>query len=169
MQGLWAKTAASGFRMTAGTPSGRYGLPFGNRDSLRSNHPPPAGASLRAGVMGCFPCGGEGDLRGVRRPRCVTTALCRESGKCRRPKDRTTAFSLFHYGMAVTAGAGPQTVRKDASRRGRLSTHRRPASFSLESRPVSFSAEKEMDLAPAAGSRPPGGQPPPGAPNPRPA
>ena len=52
MQGLWVKTAASGFRMTAGTPSGRYGLPFGNRDSLRSNHPPPAGASLRAGVVG---------------------------------------------------------------------------------------------------------------------
>ena len=52
MQGLWAKTAASGFRMTAGTPSGRYGLPFGNRDSLRPTHPPPAGASLRAGVVG---------------------------------------------------------------------------------------------------------------------
>ena len=32
MQGLWVKTAASGFRMTAGTPSGRYGLPLGNRD-----------------------------------------------------------------------------------------------------------------------------------------
>ena len=53
MQGLWAKTAASGFRMTAGTPSGRYGLPFGNRDSLRPTHPPPAGASLRAGVIRC--------------------------------------------------------------------------------------------------------------------
>ena len=61
MQGLWVKTAASGFRMTAGTPSGRYGLPFGNRDSLRSNHPPPAGASLRAGVVRCIPCGGEGE------------------------------------------------------------------------------------------------------------
>ena len=34
MQGLWAKTAASGFRMTAGTPSGRYGLPLWNRDRL---------------------------------------------------------------------------------------------------------------------------------------
>ena len=32
MQGLWTKTAASGFRMTAGTPSGRYGLPLWNRD-----------------------------------------------------------------------------------------------------------------------------------------
>ena len=32
--------------------------------------------------------------------------------------------------------------------------------FSLESRPVSFSAEKEMDLAPA-GQAPPGGTPPP--------
>ena len=32
MQGLWAKTAASGFRMTAGTPSGRYGLPLWNRE-----------------------------------------------------------------------------------------------------------------------------------------
>ena len=28
MQGLWTKTAASGFRMTAGTPPGRYGLPL---------------------------------------------------------------------------------------------------------------------------------------------
>ncbi len=34
MQGLWAKTAASGFRMTAGTPSGRYGLRLRNRDGL---------------------------------------------------------------------------------------------------------------------------------------
>ena len=32
MQGLWTKTAASGFRMTSGTPSGRYGLPLWNRD-----------------------------------------------------------------------------------------------------------------------------------------
>ena len=32
MQGLWVKTAASGFRMTAGTFSGRYGLPLENRD-----------------------------------------------------------------------------------------------------------------------------------------
>ena len=32
MQGLWEKTAAYGFRMTAGTPSGRYGLPLGNRE-----------------------------------------------------------------------------------------------------------------------------------------
>ena len=64
MQGLWTKTAASGFRMTAGTPSGRYGLPFGNRDSLRPTHPPPAGASLRAGVVRCIPCGGAGDLVG---------------------------------------------------------------------------------------------------------
>ena len=58
MQGLWVKTAASGFRMTAGTPSGRYGLPFGNRDSLRPNRPPPASASLRAGVAGCGDPGG---------------------------------------------------------------------------------------------------------------
>ena len=60
MQGLWAKTAASGFRMTAGTPSGRYGLPFGNRDSLRPTHPPPAGASLKAGVVKCFPAAYRG-------------------------------------------------------------------------------------------------------------
>ncbi len=60
MQGLWEKTAANGFRMTAGTPSGRYGLPFGNRDSLRPTHPPPAGASLRAGVVGWSFCGAQG-------------------------------------------------------------------------------------------------------------
>ena len=73
MQGLWAKTAASGFRMTAGTPSGRYGLPFGNRDSLRSNHPPPAGASLRAGVVRWSFCGAQGDLGIVLLSRGVTT------------------------------------------------------------------------------------------------
>ena len=64
MQGLWAKTAACGFRMTLGIPSGRYGLPFENRDSLRSIRPPPAGASLRARVVRCIPCGGAGDLVG---------------------------------------------------------------------------------------------------------
>ena len=50
-------------------------------------------------------------------PRCATAALCRESGTARRRLDRTTVFPLFHHGMAVTAGAGPQTVRKDVSRR----------------------------------------------------
>ena len=59
MQGLWTKTAASGFRMTAGTPSGRYGLPLGNRDGLRAlttrrlrvplSGPGWSGASLAAG------------------------------------------------------------------------------------------------------------------------
>ena len=34
-------------------------------------------------------------------------ALCRESGTARRRLDRTTVFSLFHNGMAVTAGARP--------------------------------------------------------------
>ena len=107
-----AKTAASGFRMTGRTPSGRYGLPLGNRDSLRSVYPPPAGASLTAGVVWCFPCGGGGDARaglsfvGHDDP-ARHTALCRESGTARRPPDRIKNPSLFHYGMAVTAGAGP--------------------------------------------------------------
>ena len=73
MQGLWAKTAASGFRMTGRTPSGRYGLPLGNRDRLRSNHPPPAGASLRAGVVRWSFCGAQGDLGIVLLSRGVTT------------------------------------------------------------------------------------------------
>ena len=52
MQGLWAKTAASGFRMTAGTPSGRYGLPLGNRDrplalTTRRLHGPLSGPRWR--------------------------------------------------------------------------------------------------------------------------
>ena len=55
-------------------------------------------------------------------PRCTTAALCHESGTSRRRLDRTTAPSLFHYGTAVTAGAGPQTVRKDARRRGLSNT-----------------------------------------------
>ena len=58
----------------------------------------------------------RGRLDRARRPR-RTAALCRESGTARRPQDRTKSPSLFHYGMAVTAGAGPQTVRKDVSRR----------------------------------------------------
>ena len=41
MQGLWAKTAASGFRMTERTLPGRYGLPLGNRDRL-ALYPPAA-------------------------------------------------------------------------------------------------------------------------------
>ncbi len=73
MQGLWAKTAASGFRMTGRTPSGRYGLPFGNRDSLCPTHPPPAGASLRAGVVRWSFCGAQGDLGIVLLSRGVTT------------------------------------------------------------------------------------------------
>ena len=73
MQGLWEKTAAYGFRMTAGTPSGRYGLPLGNRDSLRSNHPPPAAASLRARVVRWSFCGAQGDLGIVLLSRGVTT------------------------------------------------------------------------------------------------
>ena len=65
-------------------------------------------------------------------------------------------------GQAVTAGKGPSCHTKAASRRFLPQTYRRPGPiFSLESRPVSFSAEKEMDLAPAAGSRTPGGTPPP--------
>ena len=117
MQGLWEKTAAYGFRMTAGTPSGRYGLPFGNRDSLRSIHPPPAGASLRAGVVGCIPCGGAGDLVGRDAPGAPPHSAARVA----QPGGSWIGqlfFSLFHYGMAVTAGAGPQTERKAASRRG---------------------------------------------------
>ena len=110
MQGLWAKTAASGFRMTAGTPSGRYGLPLGNRDGL-ALYPPAA--------CGCLSQGRGGQVHPLRRgrrmwgretgttPRCATAALCRESGTARRRLDRTTVFSLFHNGMAVTAGAGP--------------------------------------------------------------
>ena len=106
-----AKTAANGFRMTGRTPSGRYGLPLGNRDSLRSVYPPPAGASLTAGVVWCFPCGGGGDARAGlsfvgRDDPARHTALCLESGPARRPKDRTI-LSLFLNGMAVTAGAGP--------------------------------------------------------------
>ena len=97
MQGLWAKTAASGFRMTGRTSPGRYGLPFGNRDSLRSNHPPPAGASLRAVVVGRFPCGGEGDLHERDAP-ARHAALCRESGTARRQLDRTTSFPCSTMG-----------------------------------------------------------------------
>ena len=96
MQGLWAKTAASGFRMTGRTPSGRYGLPFGNRDGL-ALYPPAACGYLSPGRGGGVPPRGGGRF----------AALCRESGTSRRRPDRTTVFSLFHHGMAVTAGAGP--------------------------------------------------------------
>ncbi len=56
-------------------------------------------------------------------------------------------------GQAVTAGKGPSCHTKALCRRFLPQTYRRPGlTFSLESRPVSFSAEKEMDLAPAAGA-----------------
>ena len=51
MQGLWAKTAACGFRMTERTPPGRYGLPFGNRDRL-ALYPPAACECLSQGRSG---------------------------------------------------------------------------------------------------------------------
>ena len=106
MQGLWAKTAASGFRMTAGTPSGRYGLPLWNRDRL-ALYPPAACGCLSQGRGGQVPpLRRSGRLGRARRP-WRTAALCRESGTARRPQDRTTGFSLFPNGMAVTAGAGP--------------------------------------------------------------
>ena len=72
MQGLWEKTAAYGFRMTAGTPSGRYGLPLWNRDRL-ALYPPAACGYLSQGRGGQVPpCDEEGDLVGA-----TTPAHCR--------------------------------------------------------------------------------------------
>ena len=90
------------------------------------NHPPPTGASLKAGfparLVLCLSTGrgfpdAPGPLRPIKRelhhpmlpqPRGRTTAaLCPESGTSRRLPDRSTFFSLFHYGTAVTAGRGP--------------------------------------------------------------
>ena len=65
MQGSWAKTAASGFRMTAGTTPGRYGLPLGNRD--RPTLYPPAACGCLSQGLGLL-CGGEGDLICARHP-----------------------------------------------------------------------------------------------------
>ena len=77
--GLGWKTAASGFRMTLGTPPGRYGLPLWNRDrSGGPNYPPPAGASLRAGVFRRIPCGGAGDLHERDAPGTPCRTLPRE-------------------------------------------------------------------------------------------
>ena len=90
------------------------------------NHPPPTGASLKVGfparLVLCLSAGrgfpdAPGPLRPIKRelhhpmlpqPRGRTTAaLCLESGTSRRLPDRSTFFSLFHYGTAVTAGRGP--------------------------------------------------------------
>ena len=70
-------------------------------------------------------------------------ALCRESGTARRRVDRTKSPSLFHNGTAVTAGAGPQTVRKDASRRFLPPTYRRPAPGPPQKR--SFCGERKNE------------------------
>ena len=74
MQGLWAKTAANGFRMTKGDPfrplrpaSAEQGWALG------PTHPPPAGTSLRAGVVRWSFCGAQGDLGIVLLSRGVTT------------------------------------------------------------------------------------------------
>ena len=90
------------------------------------NHPPPTGASLKVGfparLVLCLSAGrgfpdAPGPLRPIKRelhhpmlpqPRGRTTAaLCLESGTSRRLPDRSTFFSLFYYGTAVTAGRGP--------------------------------------------------------------
>ena len=72
MQGLWAKTAAYGFRMTPGTPSGRYGLPLWNRDRsapltprrlrVPLSGPGWSGASLAAEREICVECDDPGAL-----------------------------------------------------------------------------------------------------------
>ena len=87
-----AKTAASGFRMTGRTPSGRYGLPLWNREKSAAlstrrlrvplSGPGWSGASLRRRWSGRVVWGAM--------TRHATTALCRESGTSRRPQDRTT-------------------------------------------------------------------------------
>ena len=129
--GLGWKTVASGFRMTAGTPSGRYGLPLGNREkaavlTTRRLRVPLSGPGTQCILHCACPWGAasqtrrgrhlfaQGELHATKEP---IAALCRESGTTRRPQDRTTVFSLFRHGMAVTAGTGPQTVRKAESRR----------------------------------------------------
>ena len=63
------------------------------------------------------------------RPTQGTAALCPERGTSRRPQDRNHRLSLFLGVMAVTAGSGPKTVRKDAGRRVLPQTNRRPAPF----------------------------------------
>ena len=88
-------------------------------------------------------------------------ALCRESGTARRRLDRTTVFPLFHHGMAVTAGAGPQTVRKDVSRRFPPQTPRRPALLFLWSQgPFLFPQKKKWTLPLRRGAAPPPGRRP---------
>ena len=64
------------------------------------------------------------------------------------------------HGRNGRGWSSPQCVKTQAAVDDHQPAVDRPH-FSLESRPVSFSAEKEMDLAPAAGSRTPAGQAPP--------
>ena len=125
------KTTASSFRMTGRTPSGRYGLPLWNRErpavlTTRRLRVPLSGPGTQCILHCACPWGAasqtrrgrhlfaQGELHATKEP---IAALCRESGTTRRPQDRTTVFSLFRHGMAVTAGTGPQTVRKAESHR----------------------------------------------------
>ena len=79
MQGLWAKTAASGFRMTAGTPSGRYGLPLGNRDGLALYPPAACGCLSQGRGGGVLPLEQGGRLAwGATTPVCRRRTLPRE-------------------------------------------------------------------------------------------
>ena len=138
-------------------------MPLRNRETGGGSiQPPPGGATLAAecgsGVAGSsYPTQLSRSLSVAGKH--LTTPALREAPAGggwlgRRPVP-------VPQGQAVTAGKGPSCHTKAASRRFLPQTYRRPGPiFSLESRPVSFSAEKEMDLAPAAGSRIPRRGPP---------
>ena len=160
MKGLWMKTAASGFRMTAGTPSGRYGLPLGNRDGLRAL----TTRRLRVPLSGA---GWSGASLAAEREICVECddpgALPHSAARVAHPGGRKiepqpVPVPQWH-GRNGRGWSSSQCVKTKAAVFYHQPTVDRPH-FSLESRPVSFSAEKEMDLAPA-GQAPPGGTPPP--------
>ena len=150
--GLGLTTAAFVFTHCLGTSPGRYGHPMVEQGKDGGSiWPPPTCATLPAECGKSPPAAGRHPTTPARRE--VTAGGGRLG---RRP-------APIPQGQAVTAGRGPFCHTKAASRRFPAETHRRPGpTFSLESRPVSFSAEKEMDLAPA-GQAPPGGTPPPGA------
>ena len=95
----------------------------------RERHPQAAGGHWPPLHRGDGAPGRRAPQSKAPRPTQGTAALCPERGTSRRPQDRNHRLSLFLGVMAVTAGSGPKTVRKDAGRRVLPQTNRRPAPF----------------------------------------
>ena len=158
---LWWNTAAFVFTHCLGTSPGRYGHAMVEQGRGCGSIRQPPGCATLAAECDSAPGSSNstqislsaareaphhpGPERGSRRRRMVRASACPCSMRAGRNGREGAPMS---YESCKPPFSTPYLLRTGLT-------------FSLESRPVSFSAEKEMDLAPA-GQAPPGGPPPPG-------